>query len=227
MTRKTSARVAGVTYLLYIAIGVSQLIMSGPRANGIAAKLTLIAQNVVHERIDILLSMTTGFIAITLGVALYGLTRREDNEIAVLGLACRVGEGLQGVFPLSTLGLLWLATTQAGAESTAATHSIASFLLQLSSWKVSIAALLFAVGSTCFSWLLLRGRMIPIWLAWLGVIASVLLVIVLPLQLTGVARGLVTQLIWIPMAAFEIPLGVWLIVRSSTFRDDIPDEARA
>ena len=104
MTRKTNARVAGATFLLYIVIGISQMIMGrGPRAEGIAAKLALIGQNVVQERIDILLSITTGFIAITLGVALYGLTRREDNELAVLGLACRVGEGLQGVFPLSSL----------------------------------------------------------------------------------------------------------------------------
>ena len=46
-------------------------------------------------------------------------------------------------------------------------------------------------------------------LAWLGVFASVLLVVALPLQLAGFLRGAVTQLVWIPMAVFEIPLGVW------------------
>jgi hypothetical protein len=55
--------------------------------------------------------------------------------------------------------------------------------------------------------------MIPVALAWLGVIASVLLVVGLPLQLSGVLSGLVTQLMWIPMAAFEIPLGVWLLIK--------------
>jgi NADH:ubiquinone oxidoreductase subunit K len=55
--------------------------------------------------------------------------------------------------------------------------------------------------------------MIPVALAWLGVLASVLLVVALPLQLAGLLRGPVTQLMWIPMAAFEIPLGLWLIVR--------------
>src|SRR5258706_6157545 len=38
----------------------------------------------------------------------------------------------------------------------------------------------FAVGSTIFSWLLLRGRMIPVALASLGVVASALLVVLLP-----------------------------------------------
>jgi Domain of unknown function (DUF4386) len=75
------------------------------------------------------------------------------------------------------------------------------------------AAIFFAVGSMLFSWLLLRGRLIPVALAWLGVLASVLLVVGLPLQLAGVLHGLVTQLMWIPMAGFEIPLGFWLLFK--------------
>ena len=37
----------------------------------------------------------------------------------------------------------------------------------------------FAVGSTIFCWLLLRGQMIPVALAWLGTAASALLVVLL------------------------------------------------
>jgi hypothetical protein len=50
-------------------------------------------------------------------------------------------------------------------------------------------------------------------LAWLGVFASVLLVVCLPLQLAGFLHGLVTSLMWIPMAAFEVPLGIWLLIK--------------
>ncbi|PYS53187.1 MAG: hypothetical protein DMF68_00230 [Acidobacteria bacterium] len=74
-------------------------------------------------------------------------------------------------------------------------------------------AILFAVGSALFSWLLLRGRMIPVPLAWLGVIASILLVIILPLQLAGLIEGLATQLIWLPMLVFELGFAMWLIVK--------------
>ena len=77
----------------------------------------------------------------------------------------------------------------------------------------------FAVGSTIFSWLLLRGRMIPIALAWLGVIASALLVVLLPLQLAGLFGGPrawsspITWAVWLPLLVFELTLGVWLIVK--------------
>ena len=63
------------------------------------------------------------------------------------------------------------------------------------------------------SWLLLRGRMIPAALAWLGVIASLLLVVVLPLQLARLLDGPITSLVWLPMLAFEDTVGVWFIVK--------------
>jgi hypothetical protein len=55
--------------------------------------------------------------------------------------------------------------------------------------------------------------MIPVSLAWLGVIASLIVTIGLPLQLLGVLRGPLTQLMWLPMAAFEIPVGIWFIAK--------------
>jgi hypothetical protein len=50
-------------------------------------------------------------------------------------------------------------------------------------------------------------------LAWLGVLASVLLVVGLPLQIAGVLRGPITQVIYVPMLAFEVPLGLWLLIK--------------
>jgi hypothetical protein len=76
-----------------------------------------------------------------------------------------------------------------------------------------MSAILFAMGSTLFSYLFLRGRTIPVPMAWLGVVASVLLGVGLPLQLAGFLRGPVTSYMWIPMAAFEVPLGFWLLIK--------------
>ena len=84
------------------------------------------------------------------------------------------------------------------------------------------AAIFFAVGSTLFCWLLLRGRMIPVVLAWLGVLASVLLVVILPLQLAGLFGGAmswsasVTWLVWLPMLVFEVVLALWLLIKGVT-----------
>jgi hypothetical protein len=83
----------------------------------------------------------------------------------------------------------------------------------------SRSAIFFAVSSLIFCSLLLRGRMIPVALAWLGVVASVLLVGVLPLQLAGLLGGRtswsasVTWFVWLPMLVFEVALAFWLLVK--------------
>jgi len=162
MTRRTNARIAGVTFLVYIAAGTASLALSG-RAP---------ARDV--------LSLFTSLAALVLGVTLYAITRDQDRDLAMLGLVCRVVEGVPG---------------HGGG------------------------AIFFAVGSTLFSWLLLRGGMIPVALAWLGVVASVLLVVILPLQRAGLFSGAVswysgvTWLVWFPMLVFEVTLAVWLIVK--------------
>ena len=73
-------------------------------------------------------------------------------------------------------------------------------------------AFFFAVGSTIFAWLFLRGRLIPAAIAWLGIIASALLVIILPIQQSNWHSSM-TWLIWMPALAFELALAVWLLTK--------------
>jgi hypothetical protein len=219
MTRTTNARIAGFTYLFYIGVAFPDMLLMNraTAGSGTAAKLASIAQHATDIRISVVLTLLSGLSALVLAVTLYAVTRDEDADLAMLGLVCRVAEGVTGVVGIpATLGLLWLATaTGPNAPDTAAAQSLAAFLLRS---DPLVSATFFAVGSTAFCWLLLRGRMIPAPLAWLGVSGSALLVVALPLELGGVLRGAVTQLIWLPMAAFEIPVGFWWLIKGDTER---------
>jgi hypothetical protein len=154
------ARVAGFTFLFYIAVGLTSLSLGDQ-----------------SQATDVL-SVLTSISALVLAVTLYTLTREQGPVLALLAMMCRVVEAIPG-------------------ES----------------------AIFFAIGSTLFSWLLLRGRMIPVALAWLGIIASVLLVIILPLQLAGLFGGLmswsesITWLVWLPMLVYEVVLAFWLLIK--------------
>jgi hypothetical protein len=217
MTRKTNSRIAGVTFLVYIAAGLTSLAISGRAVSGegIAAKLAGYAEHATDVRVAFIFSLLSVFCALVLAVTLHAITRDEDNDLAMLGMVFRVGEGVGGALPVS-LSLLWLATaTGVDAPDTATAHALGRFLQKVGGWQTLTAATLFAVGSTCFCWLLLRGRMIPVPLAWLGVLASVLLVVTLPLQLAGFFSGRFFDLIWIPMALFEIVLALWLIIKGA------------
>jgi hypothetical protein len=214
MSRTTNARIAGFTFLAYIAAGITYLILFRrmTAGEGIAAKLLSIAAHASDLGVLVLLGLIQCFSAIVLAVTLYAITRDEDSDLAMLGLLCRAGEGvIVGLSIPVMLTLVWLATA-AGADKpdTAAAHALAGYLLRD---DVALTASFFAVGSMAFAYLLLRGRMIPVPLAWIGVVASALLVVGLPLQLAGWLHDPIASLLWLPMLAFEVPLGIWLLAR--------------
>ncbi|HST07494.1 MAG TPA: DUF4386 domain-containing protein [Gemmatimonadaceae bacterium] len=215
MTRDTNARVAGATFLVYIAVAFPAMVLSNSATAGttIAERLASIAHHATAMRVTIVLDILSCFCALVLASTLYGITRDEDRELALLAFASRVGEGLLAAFPFATLGLLWLGTKARASAADASAIELATYLFKIEASQTISASLLFAAGSTLFSYLLLRGRMIPRPLAWLGVLGSAVLVVLLPLELAGFIAGASTQLAWIPLVVFELTLAGWLLVK--------------
>jgi len=214
VSRRAAARLAGLAFLLYIAVGILTLVLSSRAmaGHGVEAKLASVAQHMPDLRIAVLFVLFTSFCALVLGVTLWGLTREQDPVLAMLALTCRVCEGLAGALGVQrTMGLLWLAGPDAPDAATART--LGTWLLE---GQVSgVAAIFFSVGSVLFAWLLLRGRMIPAPLAWLGVVASAAAVVVLPLEFVDLFPGRWIWYVWLPLAAYEIPLALWLLFRGA------------
>ena len=168
MTRRTNASIAGVTFLAYIAFGIANMILFGrtTRGEGVGAELASIGRHLSDARIAVLLDLLCCCCALVLAVTLYAITRDQDPDLAMLGMTCRVGEGLLGAAGIPrTLALIWLATaTGADAPDPAAAHALGAYLLR---GGAALSATFFAVGSTLFAWLFLRGRMIPTcWPGW-------------------------------------------------------------
>ena len=78
MTLRTNARIAGVTFLVYIAAGIGSLLLAGRT-----------------HAVDVL-TLVTSFCALVLGATLYALTRDEDRDLAMVALLCRVVESVPG-----------------------------------------------------------------------------------------------------------------------------------
>jgi hypothetical protein len=219
MTRTTNARLAGFMFLFYIATGIASMVLfrqATSGAEGTAATLASLAQHAPTVRLTAVLALLTFFDAVVLAVALYALTRDQDPDLALLALCCRATEGvIAATSAVRTLGLLSVATAgiAAAAPDAAAGQALGALLLQQGGAGTIIAATCFAVGSMLYSYLFLRAGSIPVSLAWLGIVASVLLAVALTVQLAGFLRGPVTYYVWIPMAVFEVTLGLWLLIK--------------
>lgn len=220
MTSRTRARLAGFTFLFYIAIAITEMVLSSRITAGpnTAARLANIAQHLPQMRLVTLFVMLTIFCALVLAVTLYALTRDTDPHLALLAMTCRIAEGVTGIVPaIAKLGLLSLATaaiTATGTEAAIA-NELAALLLRVGGWSTTIGATAFAVGSTIFAYLFLRARSIPLWLAWVGLAGSLLMVVILPLEGLGRIKGAATAMAWAPLFVFEVTLGFWLMIKGT------------
>jgi len=215
MTRRTNAKIAGVTLLVYIGATILGMVLfsRATSGEGVAAQLAGIARHATDVRLTILLGVLGNFCALVLAVTFYSITREQDPDLAMLAMTCRVAEGITGMDVSKTLGLLWLATaTDATALDAKTGSALGAYFLKMEA-SFTASAAFFALGSTLFSWLLLRGRMIPVALAWLGVLGSILPAVCFPLQLAGLLGGPVTSFMWFPVLLFEVVLALWLIIK--------------
>ena len=218
MTRTTNARIAGFTYLFYAAIGIcGDLLMSHAfGVEGDAGKLPRFGEYAADVRIDILIKILEACSAFVLAVTLYGITRNEDNELAMFALVCRVAEGVLGSLSIPTyLGLVWLAKAGVGpgAPDISTINALRTFLL-MPVPGVPLGTVFFALGSTIFCYLLLRGRMVPVPIAWMGLLSSGLLAVALPAQIAGFSTGPLNGYYqWLPALVSQTTLALWLLIK--------------
>jgi hypothetical protein len=173
------------------------------------------AQHATTVRLTVLLTLCGFVSAVVIAVTIYALTRDEDRDLALLAMCFRLTEGvIAAIASVRSLELLAIATaagTAVAASDAAATNALGGLLLQQGGLTAGIAAFCFVMGSTLYSYLFLRARTIPVVLAWLGLLASVLLLVALPLGLVGVIN--VSFFLWMPMLAFELAFALWLIIK--------------
>lgn len=216
MKLRTNARLAGIAFLLYIVAAMSGFIIGGRASKGDtpAAKLAAMAAHAGQMRVSFLFILIGCFCALVLAVTLWAITREVDRDLALFAALCRVTEGVTGAVTLDAAAdRIWLAT-HAGELDAATRSTLAATHLGIPD-IMGIGATFFAVGSTVFAWLLLRGRVVPVSLAWLGVVSSLAAVVVLPLRQSGVIGGPLTELIWPPLLVFEVWLAIHLLVKGA------------
>ncbi|HKQ36956.1 MAG TPA: DUF4386 domain-containing protein [Verrucomicrobiae bacterium] len=222
MTARTNARLAGFTFLFYIILGIAGMVLFTAATGGqdTAATLASIASHRFAMGLSVVCGLLTILSALILGVTLYALTRDEDADLALLALTCRVVEGAANVFPvIAMVALIWIADTATSAASDpAAANGMAGLLIKVQNWSITVGATLFAIGSTIYSCLFLRARTIPRWLAQLGIISSILVGLVIPMDGVGLLKGLPVGLVWFPMLVFEVGLALRLLSKGTTPR---------
>jgi hypothetical protein len=216
-SRRTWARVAG---LLYVATNVTAILgfvlKGGLIVRGDAAATAAnLAQSGTLYRASLALELVTVAGVIPLIVGLFVALRPVAPNLALLAAFWRLMENaLLAVLTLSSFLALALIPRGAALGDAQAMPALVGALLYVHTYGFQLGFFFLGLGSTLFSWLWWRSRLIPRWLAGLGLFASALMAVVaLGIVVDPRVYATVTMAYMAPMGIYEIGLGLWLLIR--------------
>jgi hypothetical protein len=170
-TQRNEARLAGCPYLVYIVGTMSSTILFATATAGQSTSEVLATLGrMISTARTVLLDLVQILCARVLSITLYRLTKTVDATFALLAMCLRVDEGLLGCLPLlGKLELIQLVTTP--MDQFAGLSQYTAFANEIPKRPdngLSLSQWCFVVGGFIFGTLLLAGRLIPRWLAWIG-----------------------------------------------------------
>jgi hypothetical protein len=187
---------------------------------------TQTAQNIIGSerlfRIGIAsdLASATGVVALTW--ALYVLLKPVDRNLALLAAFWRLAEAaILCVMTLNSFVVLGLLSGAAYLKTfeVSQLHSLARLALGAQVTGYNVVFILLGLGSTVFSYLLLKSRYVPAVLAGWGVFSSLLMATYALLSIVFPNTTKLVQLAsYAPMGIYEVILGPWLLLKGATIK---------
>jgi Domain of unknown function (DUF4386) len=214
-TRKT-ALVAGVFYLITF-ISIPTLALYGPVKN----HRDWILSSGGHTAVLVggLLEVIVALAGIGTAVTLYPVVKRQNEGLALGFVAARVVEA--GMIFTGVLSLLSLVTLRqdlggaAGANAAALVTTGASHVA-IYNWTFLLGqSLMPGINALLLGTLMYRSRLVPRVIPVIGLIGAPILIAAVIARLFGSAGSIGggAGLAALPVAAWELSLGVWLVVK--------------
>ena len=204
-SRDTRATTAG---LLLIAATATSLIATAFLGSVLDGPGFLATVGLHQDRLlaAALFQLLAAFTSAAIAVALYPVLRQQAAGMALGAVAFRLIEGV--FYALSAAGTMILVSLSGQLTAGASAHASADLVRDLRDSAGCVGVLAFCTGATLYYLVFYRSRLIPRWLSAWGLAAGLLVLFqsIAVLSSTQVVLNL-------PIAAQEMVLAVWLIVK--------------
>jgi hypothetical protein len=212
-TRKT-ALVAGIFYLITF-ISIPTLAVYGPVMN----HRDWILSSGSHTGVLVggFLEVIVALAGIGTAVTLYPVVKRQNEGVALGFVAARVFEA--GMIVTGVVSLLSLVTLRqelggaAGANAAALVTTAASHVATYKWTFLLSQSLMPAINALLLGSLMYRSRLVPRIIPVMGLIGAPLLICTVVATLFGGFKLGSPELAAVPVAAWELSLGLWLTVK--------------
>ncbi len=215
-----AAKVAGLTYVLIIILGVLKvnfleptLIVSGndtQTANNIMA-------NELLFRIGMVIEIIMFILVLFLSLALYIILKTVNKNLALAALFLRFGEGIIGVLVAVLSGLiplLLLSTENTTAFETEQLHSLVGIFLNIRTAGLDFVLIFIGLGGTIFCYLFFKSKYIPGILAAWGIFTYLSMLILSLISILFPNHPEIIETIFYSLGGlFEVVFGFWLLFK--------------
>lgn len=210
--RKT-AIIVGVLFLIATVIiiigGIFSLSINEPDY------LTAVSANQNQVTFGALLEIVAAAAVVGIPIAMFPILKKQDEGLALGYVGARIFEGLT-IFLNTIILLSILALSQQFVNTVNPDVSYfqtsGAFLLALRERISILVDFPFPIGAVIFNYLLYKTKLTPRWIAILGIIGGALWFATAPLRMFGFTTEIMEFLAF-PIAAQEMILAVWLIVK--------------
>jgi hypothetical protein len=217
-TQSSYARFAGLMYFFTVfdvagVVILSRISGSGTflhTAHNIAASETL-------YRIGLLCGLLGTLSTVLLAIGLYVTLKPVDENLAMTALLFRLAESVIGgvaiVFGFANLQI-YLEAHHTSAFDAGQLGALADLVSRTSAVGINISVIFFSAGSTIFFYLFLRSDYIPRFLAFWGVLGSMIcMVAFVGNLLLPQSSDALLGIGGLPIGIAEPVLGLWLLIR--------------
>lgn len=215
-TMNGNARAAGFLYLFTFVLSIPALVLIGPVLHD-AGYLTGPGHD-VRVTWGCLLDVVNAFAAVGTAVALFPLVKRQNESLALGFVTSRMMEAaviMIGV--VSLLAVVTLRQDHAGlAGDTTSLTTTGQALVDVRDRTFLLGpGLMPAVNALLLGTLLYRSRLVPRIIPIIGLVGAPLLLVSALATLFGLSDQVsaVSGILTVPVAAWELALGLWLAVK--------------
>jgi hypothetical protein len=226
-TDRKTARIVGVLFITATAASILPLPFLEPinPANYLAG----VSANGNQVTVGALLWFIAAATSASIAISLYPILRKYNEGLALGAVGFRLIEGvfyIVGVASLLSLLTLSHEYMQAGAPEASYFQTLGILLLAVRDWASHVLAVIaFSLGALMYYYIFYRSRLVPRWLSVWGFVGaalcmaagmSVMFRLIAPLSTSQVVLVL-------PIAAQEMVLAVWLIVKGFSPSAIVPE----
>ena len=217
-TKRETAIVVGVLYIIGTVAGVLSVIFSQPLLN-VPDYLGKVFANQNQFVLATLLVLTMGFALAMVPILLFPILKKQDEALA---LGYIVFRGALETFTYIAMAITWLfliAVSQeyaaAGAPQVAWLQTLGAVLLKGNDSVNTILIFVFGLGALILYYLFYQSRLIPHWISIWGFIAILLHLTTGFLIIFQVSNSMsiITTVMNLPILFQEMVMAVWLIAK--------------